>query len=156
MNTIREQAKINFLQGINIAIKRASQTGFVAAVRFTFLADMMQIQYLRADNTELLEFTLPEGLYSTVKDLVMQSRAQVTTYETKEGDRFILEFASDDEQDKFIKIFEMMSFQGKRAYPAPNLYLGLPSIDQDFCRETIMLLHDIVQNMHDSGWKYIR
>jgi len=156
MTTPFDQAKINFFQGVNIAIEIANESGVVAPVRFTFLADMMQIQCLCNDNTNLLEFTLPEGLYSTVKDIATHSGAEITVDDTKEKDRFILKFPSTDDQDEFIKLFEMMSFHGKRAYPTPDLYIGQSNINKDFCRELLVTLEEVIQKLHENGWQNIR
>ena len=151
----RNLAEFAYKEGVQNAVKQANQTGFVAGVRFTILADMMQIQCLRADNTDLLEFVLPEGLYSTVKDLAKHNGAKITLFNANEPNRFIIEFASTDEQDKFIKVFEMMSFQGKRAFPTPNLYLGKPEIDKQFCLDTLSYLLALVKDLEDKGWKSI-
>ena len=151
----RQFAESSYIQGIQDAVQQANQTGFVAGVRFTILADMMQIQCLRANNTDLLEFVLPEGLYKTVKDLAQHNGAKLTIFNAKEPDRFFIEFESADEQDKFIKVFEMMSFQGKRAFPTPNLYIGKPEIDKQFCLNTIKYLLALVKDLEEKGWKSI-
>lgn len=155
MSEERQFAESAYIQGIQHALQQADQTGFVAGVRFTILADIMQIQCLRADNTDLLEFVLPEGLYKTVKDLAQNNGAKLTIFNAKEPDRFFIEFASADEQDKFIQVFEMMSFQGKRAFPTPNLYLGKSEIDKQFCLDTLLYLLALVKDLEDKGWKNI-
>lgn len=155
MSEARQFAESSYIQGIQHAVQQANQTGFVAGVRFTILADMMQIQCLHKDNTALLEFVLPEGLYKTVKDLAQHNDAKLTIFNAKEPDRFLIEFESADEQDKFIKVFEMMSFQGKRAFPTPNLYLGKPEIDKQFCLDTLIYLLALVKDLEEKGWESI-
>lgn len=155
MSEERQIAESLYIQGIQNAIRKANQTGFVAGVRFTILADMMQIQCLRSENTNLLEFVLPEGLYRTVKDLAKHNGSKLTIFNATEPDRFFIEFVNADEQDKFIKVFEMMSFQGKRAFPTPNLYLGKPEIDKQFCLDTLLYLLALVKDLEDKGWKSI-
>jgi hypothetical protein len=151
MSVSRQFAESSYIQGIQYAVHQANQNGFVAGVRFTILADMMQIQCLRANNTNLLEFVLPEGLYKTVKDLAEHNGAKLTIFNAKEPDRFFIEFANADEQDKFIKVFEMMSFKGKRAFPPPNLYLGKAEIDKQFCLDTLLYLLALVKDLEDKG-----
>ena len=63
---------------------------------------------------------------------------------------------SEEDQDKFIQFFELMSFRGNRAYPTPDLYIGASTIDIDFCQEILGFLHKIIQSRHEAGWKDIR
>lgn len=155
MSDARQIAESSFIQGVESAIEQANQTGFIAGVRFTILADMMQIQCLHSDNTSLLEFALPEGLYNTVKDLAQHNGAKITLFNANEPDRFIIEFASLEDQDKFIKVFEMMSLQQKRAFPPPNLYLGNPNVDKQFCLDTLIFLFELVIDLEKQGWENI-
>lgn len=156
MKHSRDQAQYIFKHGVNMAIENANQSGFVAAARFTFLADMMQIQCLYFENTNLLGFTLPAGLYSTVADLASHSNAKFSAYKTESEECFTLEFESEEDQDKFIQFFELMSFRGSRAYPTPDLYLGKSNIDKDFCREVLKFLHEAVQVQYEGGWNMVR
>lgn len=156
MNTLREQASQIFKVGVNVAVNKANQSGFVAATRFTFLADMIQIQCLFAENTDTLKFVLPIGLYTTVKELAAHNSAQISTYKTKSEECFALQFESEDDQDKFIQFFEMIMLRRARAYPAPDLFLGFPHIDKDFCQETLAFLHGVVQSQYEGGWSSIR
>jgi hypothetical protein len=156
MKNLRNQAEIIFKQSVNLAVEKANQSGFVAAVRFTVLADMMQVQCLYFDNTDKLNFTLPVGLYSTVADLAAHNNAKFSAYETDSEECFTLKFETEDDQDKFIKFFEFMSFKGGRAYPTPNLYLGEPNIDKDFCQEILKFLHEAFQVQYEGGWNRVR
>jgi hypothetical protein len=156
MNSNRELAEATFIQGIETAIKKANETGFVAPFRFTALADLIQIQCLRINDPNLLEFTLPEGLYDTVKDLANHTKSNITLFNTKEPDKFIVEFSSKDDQDKFIETFEMMRSQGQRAFPALNLYQGKEDIDGQFCLDAISFLFSVVQDLEKQGWKNIK
>lgn len=156
MKNSRNQAEAIFKQGVNLAIEKANQSGFVAAARFTILADMMQIQCLYFDDTDKLNFTLPVGLYSTVADLAAQNNSKFSAYETESTECFTLKFGTEDDQDKFIQFFEFMSFKGGRAYPTPDLYLGEPNIDKAFCQEILKFLHEAVQIQHESGWNRVR
>jgi hypothetical protein len=139
-------AQATFLLGLNAAVKTAQETGFIAPIRFTVLADIMQIQCLKSNNTDLLEFTLPEGLSATVSDIVKANGVNLSVLKSDDQDCFVVKFKSDDEQDKFIKLFEMMSFQGKRAYPTPDIYLGKPTVDQQFCIDLLQHFHRLVQS----------
>lgn len=156
MKNSRNQAEAIFKQGVNLAIEKANQSGFVAAVRFTVLADMMQIQCLYFDETDKLNFTLPVGLYSTVVDLAAHNNAKFSAYETDSKECFTLKFETEDDQDKFIQFFEFMSFKGGRTYPTPDLYLGEPNIDKDFCQEILKFLHEAVQIQYEGGWNRVR
>ena len=156
MKNLREQASNIFKQGVDIAVNKANQTGFVATARFTMLADMIQIQCLYFDNTDKLNFTLPEGLHSTVLDIAAHHGTKISAYKAEVKDCFILIFDSEDDQDEFIKFFELLSFRGGRAYPTPDLYFGEPTIDKDFCQELLAYLHAVLQAQHENGWSRIR
>ena len=156
MNTPREQASHIFKAGVNVAVNKANQTGFVAPAQFTFLADMIQIQCLFAEDTDRLNFLLPIGLYTTIQDLAAQNGAKFSAYKTKSDQCFALEFESEDEQDKFIQFFELISFKGARAYPTPDLFLGEPRVNKDLCQELLKFLHGVVQYQYDRGWSEIR
>lgn len=156
MKNQREQASTFFKQGVNMAIHKGNQSGFIAAIRFTFLADMMQIQCLYFENTDLLKFTLPVCLHSTVIDLAAHNNAKISTHEADSEKSFILEFEMADDQDKFIQIFELMSFRGMRAYPTPDLFLGKSVIDKDLCQEIVDFLHGVAQDQYEGGWNRIR
>jgi hypothetical protein len=153
MNTVEIP---EYLDGIHNAVVQANQTGFVADVRFTILADVMHMQMLRAENMDLLEFTIPEGLYDTVRDMAKFNRLDITVFNAKEPNRFIIEFASADDQDKFMGLFAVMAHQGKRAFALPNLYLGHAHIDKPLCLELIMFFIDEVKRLEDAGWNKIK
>ncbi len=116
----------------------------------------MQIQCLRADNTELLTFTLPQGLVSTVHDLAQQLEVQPALHATTEPDQVGVEFESADDQDEFVTLFQMLSLQGHRAYSTPDLYGGSTTIDKDLCGEILRFLHATVQELHANGWKNLK
>ncbi len=142
----RKVAETTFLLGLNAALETAHETGFIAPIRFTILADLMQIQCLKSNDTGLLEFTLPKGLSATVSDIGKAKEVKLAVLNGNEQEHFVVKFYSEDEQDKFIKLFEMMLFQGKRAYPTPNIYLGKPTVDQQFCVDLLRHLHQVVQD----------
>lgn len=156
MTKSREQSIQIFKTGVSAAVKKANQSGFVATARFTFLADMIQIQCLLAENQDKLNFLLPIALHSTVKDLAAHNGAQISAYKTKSEEYFALQFESEDDQDEFIQFFELILLRGARAYPAPDLFLGLPNVDKELCKETLEFLHGVVQNQYKSGWNNIR
>lgn len=151
-----EIALNNYAEAVGAAIEQATESGFLAAVRNTMLADVMQIQCIHADNTELLNFAIPEGLYTTVVDLAKFNGARVTLYESKQVDEFILEFSDAEEQDKFIQCFEMLSYQGQRAFPPPNLYQGAETADEYTCANAIGFLHFALKKTDELGWREIR
>jgi len=156
MKNLRQQAGAIFKQGVMLAVEKANQSGFVAATRFTILADLMQIQCLYFDNTDLMRFTLPLGLHSAVTDLAAHIESKTSAYEGDSKEHFTLEFATADDQDKFIQFFEMLSFRGARAYPTPDLYLGEPLIDKELCKEILSFLHATFQIQHEAGWSRVR
>lgn len=155
MKNSRQQASAIFKQGVILAVEKANQSGFVAATRLTILADLMQIQCLYSDNTDLMRFTLPVGLHSAVTDLAahIESKASASVGDSKE--HFSLGFATTNDQDKFIQFFEMLSFRGARAYPTPDLYLGEPVIDKELCKEILSFLHATIQTQYEGGWNRV-
>jgi hypothetical protein len=156
MKNSRVQASAIFKQGVMLAVEKANHSGFVAATRFTILADLMQIQCLYFDNTDLMRFTLPVGLYGTVTDLAAHIEAKTSAHESDSKEHFTLEFPTADDQDKFIQFFEMLSYRGARAYPTPDLYLGEPVIDKELCNEILRFLHATLQSQHEAGWNRVR
>jgi len=156
MKNLREQAGNIFKHGVNIAVNKANQTGFVATARFTILADMMQIQCLYFENTDLLRFTLPVGLHSTVLDIAAHHGTKISTYKAESMECFTLVFDKEDDQDEFIKFFQLLAFRGARAYPTPDIYFGEPDINKEFCQELLGYLHTVVQTQHEGGWSRIR
>lgn len=156
MKNSRVQASAIFKQGVMLAVEKANNSGFVAATRFTILADLMQIQCLYFDNTDLMRFTLPVGLYGTVTDLAAHIEAKTSAHESDSKEHFTLEFRTADDQDKFIQFFEMLSYRGARAYPTPDLYLGEPVIDKELCNEILRFLHTTLQSQHEAGWNRVR
>lgn len=129
-----------FMTGLNIAVEQASETGFTAPLNFTLLADYMQIQCLLEDNVDLLEFEIPSKLHKTISDIAKTTEAEMVVFNTDKPNIYIAEFNNKDEQDKIIKVFEMMSFQGKRAYPCPDIYLGNKNVDKQLCNAILEII----------------
>ena len=140
----RKLSEATFVLGVQVAIEAAHTTGIFAPFRFTVLADLMQIQCLQSNNTDLLRFTLPQGIKDIVDDIEKSNGAKLTQIQSNENECFVIEFSNEDEQDKFIQMFEMMSFQGKRAYPPPDIYLGTRNPDLDFCSDVLSSLNKLV------------
>jgi len=137
----RQLSEATFVLGVEAAIEAARASGFFASIRFTVLADLMQIQCLQSNDTALLRFTLPQGIKDIVDDISKSNGAKLTLIRQSKKEHLVIEFLSEDEQDKFIKMFENMSFQGKRAYPPPDIYLGTPNPDFEFCSELLNFLN---------------
>ena len=149
MKKSREQAIGIFKQAVNLAIQNANHSGNFAATRFTLLADIIQIQCIYFENTDLLNFTLPLGLFRTTRDIAAHNGAKIFAYETDSEKFFTLEFDAEDDQDKFIQLFELMSFKGGRVYSTPDLYLGSSVIDKDYCQEILNFLYEVVHGQFE-------
>jgi hypothetical protein len=138
---------------VGAAIQQATDEVAIISARLTMLADVIQIQCIRADNTDLVDFFVPERLHSTIVDLAQTVDAHISLYESERADELRLEFATDDEQDKFIKYFEMLSFQSRRAFPTPDLYQGNEYPDEFTCVNAIGFIHFALKKADEYGWR---
>lgn len=139
----RELAKQTFIVGVNFAAGRAQQDGFL----LTVLADLMQIQCLQSGDMDLLRFTLPSSIKRTVDQVASHQNSSAFTWSDQGGGMSGLIFQDEDEQDKFIQIFEMLSFRGMRAYPTPDVYLGQRDPDQKLCADLLEFLNRTVEQV---------
>jgi hypothetical protein len=80
----RKLSETTFVLGVEAAIEAAHATGFFASFRFTVLADLMQIQCLQSNNTDLLRFTLPQGIKDIVDDIAKSNGAKLTQIRSNE------------------------------------------------------------------------
>lgn len=135
-----------FQEGVQIAIKDAQERGDYGQLEMTALADLMQIECIRQNNTDLLEFNLPRGIAHIVNMLIEMKGVSFARIADTSNDSFDLEFANEEEQDKFIQAFEMLSFQQIRAYPTPDIYLGETKPDQQLCQDLIDFLTRVVNS----------
>ena len=144
----RDIAKRKFVSGVNAAIKEVRRSGSFDAIELTTLADLMQLQCLRVDNTELLKFTIPQGLAHMVMKIIQSKKVRALEPSLNDNDTFNIEFATVEDQDEFIQVFEMISFKGARAYPTPDIFLGDSDADQLLCNELIEFLTNLVKDSY--------
>lgn len=137
MNDQRKQAEYAFMSGVNAALAHAMKSHQHDGFLITVLADLMQIQCLAVSNTDLLIFRLPASLREMVEKIARQQ--EVRNFEWKKADEHSarLVFGNEDEQDKFFRIFEMLSFTGQRAFPTPDIYLGHGEPDRQLCSDLV-------------------
>jgi len=145
MERQREQAKQTFVSGVNsakeMAVSSRNNDGFL----ITVLADLMQIQCLKSGDTNLLRFALPSAISEVFQKISQYQNASAFTWSDQGGGVSELVFKNEDEQDKFIQVFEMLSFRGQRAYPTPDIYLGKGNPDQKLCSDLLEFLNRTVQ-----------
>ena len=144
----RDIAKRKFVSGVNAAIKEVRRSGSFDAIELTTLADLMQLQCLRVDNTELLKFTIPQGLAHMVMKIIQSKKVRALEPSLNDNDTFNFEFETVEDQDEFIQIFEKISFKGARAYPTPDIFLGDSDADQLLCNELIEFLTNLVKDSY--------
>lgn len=137
MKKIPEIEKPKLFNAIYQAYSRAEMTGFVAPVNFTALADIIQIQILLAPKADLLSFEIPRKLERTLIDIGRNTKSEFDIKFGADRGKSIIEFDSKSSLDKVIKIFEMIRAQNKRAYEAPDLYLGEAEINFDYARDVL-------------------
>ena len=147
----RELAKHTFVSGVNSAKKMAMNSKNNDGFLTTVLADLMQIQCIKFGDTNLLRFALPSGINGLVHQIAKLQNVSAFTWSDQGGGVSGLVFKNEDEQDKFIQVFEMLSFRGQRAYPTPNIYLGQGSPDQKLCSDLLEFLNITVQSADGSG-----
>ena len=145
MEEQREQAKQTFVSGVNSAKEMAVRTRNNDGFLITVLADLMQIQCLKSEDTNLLRFVLPSAIGGVVHQIAKYQNASAFTWSDQGGGVSELVFKNEDEQDKFIQVFEMLSFRGQRAYPTPDIYLGKGNPDQKLCSDLLEFLNGTVQ-----------
>ena len=145
MEQQRELAKQTFVSGVNSAKEMAKTTKNSDGFLITVLADLMQIQCLKSVDTNLLRFALPSVIDGIVQQIAKHQNASAFTWSDQGGGVSELVFKNEDEQDKFIQVFEMLSFRGQRAYPTPNIYLGQGYPDQKLCSDLLEFLSRTVQ-----------
>lgn len=145
MQNERTAAEELFLLGLNDAIVNSRVTGSIDSVKFTVLADLMQIQCLKSNDTELLNFTLPTGIIDVVIDIATAKDSKHDLLTISGQDNFQLKFKSEQDQDKFLSIFLTVSFQGLRAYSTPDIFLGKPQADKFLCDHLLQILSEVVK-----------
>jgi hypothetical protein len=150
MEQQRQQAKQTFFSGVNsardMAVRSKSNDGFL----ITVLADLMQIQCIKSGDTNLLRFALPSAIDGIVHQIAKLQNASAFTWSDHGDGVSGLVFKNEDEQDKFIKFFQMLSFRGQRAYPTPDIYLGQGNPDQKLCSDLLEFLNITVQGADES------
>ena len=151
MEQQRELAKHTFVSGVNSAKKMAMSSKNNDGFLTTILADLMQIQCIKSGDTNLLRFALPSGINGLFHQIAKLQNVRAFTWSDQGGGVSGLVFKNEDEQDKFIQVFEMLSFRGQRAYPTPNIYLGQGSPDQKLCSDLLEFLNITVQSANGSG-----
>jgi len=132
-----------FLDGLNVARRNISNSEEHRFALLSVLADLVQIQCLKSANNDLLRFRLPLGIYPLVQQLGRTLGSEFTTLESASSQSFELTFKNEDEQDKFILLFESLSFEGKRAFFPPDIYLGNEHPDIELCEELLKILSDV-------------
>ena len=151
MEQQRELAKHTFVSGVTSALKMAMSSKNNDSFLTTVLADLMQIQCIMSGDTNLLRFALPSGINGLVHQIAKLQNVSAYTWSDQGGGVSGLVFKNEDEQDKFIQVFEMLSFRGQRAYPTPNIYLGQGSPDQKLCSDLLEFLNITVQSADGSS-----
>ncbi len=147
MEQQRELAKQTFIAGVNFAKELAKVNAQRDEFLLTALADLMQIQCLKSDDMDLLRFALPSSIRETVHQVASYQNASAFKWSDQGGGMSGLVFQDEDEQDKFIQVFEMLSFRGKRAYPTPDVYLGQHNPDQKLCADLLDFLNRTAQEV---------
>ena len=141
MDSQRKTAEQVFISGVESSIARATQINQYDHLLITVLADLMQIQCIAAGNTDLLKFNLP----SAIRDIFLKigTHKNVSGFEWTENQNELskLIFENKYEQDKFIKVFEMLWFSKQRAYSAPDIYLGKNKPNQQLCTDLLRFLN---------------
>jgi len=147
MEQQRELAKQTFIAGVNFAKEIAKVNAQRDEFPLTALADLMQIQCLKSDDMDLLRFALPSSIRETVHQVASHQNASAFKWSDQGGGMSGLVFQDEDEQDKFIEVFEMLSFRGKRAYPTPDVYLGQRNPDKKLCADLLDFLNRTAQEV---------
>ena len=153
MDGQREFSKKTFIGGVDFAKQLAKSSSQHDQFFLTVLADLMQIQCLQSDDVDLLQYTLPSSIRGTVDQLASFQNAYGFAWSDQGGGMSNLRFNDEDEQDKFIQVFEMLSFRGARAYPTPDVYLGQRNPDQKLCADLLEFLNLTIQEVAEAETK---
>ncbi len=146
MEKQRELAMQTFVSGVNSAKKMAMSSNNNDGFLVTVIADLMQIQCIKSGDTNLLRFTLPSAIDGIVHQIAKLQNVSAFTWSDHGDGMSGLVFKNEDEQDKFIELFQMLSFRGQRAYPTPDIYLGQGKPDQKLCSDLLDFLNRTVQD----------
>jgi len=155
MDKQRELAKETFVLGVNSAKKMAMSSKNSDGFLVTVLADLMQIQCIKSGDTNLLRFSLPSAIDGIVHQIAKLQNVSAFTWSDHGDGVSGLVFKNEDEQDKFIEFFQMLSFRGQRAYPTPDIYLGQGNPDQKLCSDLQEFLNRTVQGADGSTVKAV-
>jgi hypothetical protein len=147
MEQQRELAKQTFIAGVNFPKELAKVNAQRDEFLLTALADLMQIQCLKSGDMDLLRFALPSSIRETVHQVASYQNASAFKWSDQGGGMSGLVFQDEDGQDKFIQVFEMLSFRGRRAYPTPDVYLGQRNPDQKLCADLLDFLNRTAQEV---------
>ena len=115
MEQQRELAKQTFVSGVNAAKKMAMSSKHNDRFLITVLADLMQIQCIKSGDLNLLRFALPSAIDGIVHQVAKLQNVSAFTWSEQGCGVSALAFMNEEEQDKFIQVFEMLSFRGQRA-----------------------------------------
>jgi len=137
MKKTPEVEKPKLFSAIRQAYRLAESTGFVAPVNFTALADIIQIQILLAPKGDSLSFEIPKNLQRTLIDIGRSTKSEFDIKFGADRGKVIIEFDGKKSLDKVIQVFEMIRTQNKRAYEAPDLYLGASEMNLDYARDVL-------------------
>jgi len=129
-----------FTAGLNFGLGQLNSSPFTSPFYFTLLADCMQIQCFLEKNVNLLEFRIPSKLNEALLDIARARGVKFDTYSTDTPGVYYIKFGTADDQDAVIQTFEMMSLQGSRAYPCPNIYLGKSEVDKEVCESILGII----------------
>ena len=143
MSNQRKDAEQNFINGVEAAIENAVKLNQFDGLQVTVLADLMQIQCIASGDTDLLTFSLPSAVGPMVKKIATHQDVRSIEWVEMGDGLATLIFGNEDEQDKFIQLFEMLSFSRQRAYPTPDIYLGCADPDRQLCTELLKFLNAV-------------
>jgi len=123
-------------RSVGEAFDLADRTGFDAPAKFTALCDIIQIQILLSENG-LPEFTIPNNLYKTLIDISKFTNSDFNIINKNDRKLVIVIFSDRSSLDRVVKVFELLNNQNKRAYKAPDLYMGGKIINREFAKEVL-------------------
>ena len=139
-----KDAEQNYINGVEAAIANAVKLNQFDGLQVTVLADLMQIQCIASDDCDLLTFCLPSAIRPTVNKIVTHQDVRSIEWVEMGDGLATLIFGNEDEQDKFIQVFEILSFSRRqRAYPTPDIFLGCAYPDRQLCTELLKFLHAV-------------
>ena len=141
MDSQRKTAEQVFISDVESSIAHAAQTNQYDRLLITVLADLMQIQCIAAGNSDLLNFKLPSAIRDVFQKIGTHKNVSGFEWTEKQNELSDLIFENKYEQDKFIKVFEMLWFSKQRAYSAPDIYLGKNKPNQQLCSDLLRFLN---------------